>query len=129
MFRRKRINWKIKKECLDLILECARSNYPSEFLGLMRVESSKDTIEEIVILPGTISGESHAMLRLHMMPIDYNLVGTVHSHPSPSAKPSEGDLEFFSKYGRVHIIAAAPFDEKSWKAYDFVGNEVEVEVV
>jgi len=124
------IQWKIKQECLDLILECAKSNYPKEFGGLLRVDSiSKDTIIEVVILPGTISGDSHAIFQLHMLPIDYSIVGTVHSHPSPSPRASEADLWLFQKFGKIHIIAAQPFNEESWKAYDYSGNDLEVVIV
>ena len=123
-------NWKIKKECLSLILECAKSNYPREFGGLLRRDDeSKNTIAEVVLLPGTISGDSHAIFRLHMLPIDFTIVGTVHSHPSLSANPSNADIALFRKYGKIHIIAARPYDESSWKAYDYMGNEVEIEVV
>lgn len=125
-----KIQWKIKKDCLDLILECAKSNYPNEFGGLLRVDSlSKDTIIEVVILPGTISGDSHAIFRLHMLPIDYSIIGTVHSHPSFNAIPSKADLELFSKYGKIHIIAANPYNELSWKSYDYSGNDVKIVVV
>jgi proteasome lid subunit RPN8/RPN11 len=122
--------WKIKKKCLDLIFECAKSNYPNEFGGLLRVdEVEKHTIIELVILPGTISGDSHAIFRLHMMPIDFSIVGSVHSHPSPSARPSDADLQLFRKQGKVHIISASPFDNNSWKAYDFDGEEIDVKIV
>ena len=122
--------WKITKKCLSLILECAKSNYPNEFGGLLRIDpQQKDTITEIVILPGTVSGDSHAIFQLHMMPIDYNIVGTVHSHPSPFPRPSDADLQLFGKFGRIHIIAAKPFTESSWKAYDYNGNSVEMIIV
>ena len=91
--------WKIKRECLELIMECAKSNYPNEFGGLLRVDSeSKDTIIEIMILPGTVFGESHAIFQMHMRPVDFSIVGTVHSHPSPSFHPSNADLALFQKY-------------------------------
>jgi proteasome lid subunit RPN8/RPN11 len=123
-------NWRIKSECLRLILECAKSNYPREFGGLLRRdEKSREIISEIVLLPGTVSGDSHAIFRLHMLPIDFTIVGTVHSHPSLSANPSNADIDLFRKYGKIHIIAARPYDESSWKAYDYIGNEVEVEIV
>jgi len=122
--------WKIKKKCLDLILECAKSSYPKEFGGLLRVDTSdKYTIIELVVLPGTISGDSHAIFQLHMLPIDFSIVGTVHSHPSPVPRPSEADLHLFQKHGRVHIIAAYPFNENSWKAYDYNGEEIEMNIV
>lgn len=124
------ISWKITKKCLNLILEASKSSYPNEFGGLLRVDSiSKDTITEIVILPGTVSGDSHAIFQLHMLPIDFSIVGTIHSHPSPVPRPSEADLHLFEKFGRVHMIVASPFKEDSWKAYDYNGSEIQITVV
>jgi len=121
--------WKIKRKCLDLIFECAKSNFPNEFGGLLRVDDAKDVISEIVIIPGTISGDSHAIFKMHMMPIDFSIVGTVHSHPSPSANPSDADLHLFRKHGRIHIISASPFNNNSWKAYDYKGKEIDMKVI
>ena len=122
--------WKIRHKCLDLIFECAKSNFPNEFGGLLRVDDeAKNVISELVILPGTISGDSHAIFKMHMMPIDFSIVGTVHSHPSPSANPSDADLQLFRKHGRVHIIAAKPFNKSSWKAYDYNGKEIDMKVI
>ena len=122
--------WKITWKCLDLILECSKSNYPNEFGGLLRVNpDNKDVIHEIVILPGTVAGESHAIFQLHMLPIDFSIVGTVHSHPSSSSRPSNADLHLFQKHGKVHIIAAKPYAEDSWKAYNYNGEEIEMSVI
>ena len=124
------INWKIKHKCLDLILECAKSTYPNEFGGLLRADlEKKDTIIELIMLPGTISGETHAIFKLHMLPIDFSIVGTVHSHPSYSACPSGEDLQLFRKHGKVHIIAATPYDTTSWKAYNHKGDELDLKVI
>jgi proteasome lid subunit RPN8/RPN11 len=122
--------WKIRRKCLDLILESSKSTYPNEFGGLLRVdEEKKDTIIELVLLPGTVSGDSHAIFKLHMMPIDFSIVGTVHSHPSPSPRPSGADLQLFRKHGKVHIIAALPFDEDSWRAYNSSGEDINIIVL
>ena len=122
--------WKITRSCLDLILECSKSNYPNEFGGLLRVDpDSKDVINEIVILPGTVAGESHAIFQLHMLPIDFSIVGTVHSHPSYSSHPSNADLHLFQKHGKVHIIIAKPYAEDSWKAYNYSGEEIEMGII
>jgi proteasome lid subunit RPN8/RPN11 len=122
--------WKIKKDCLDIILECAKSEYPKEFGGLLRVDTQlKNMIIEVILLPGTISGGSQALFKLHMLPIDFSIVGTVHSHPSGVPYPSQADLSLFDKYGQIHIIVASPFNEYSWKSYNYMGEEINVEVV
>ncbi|HHH84016.1 MAG TPA: hypothetical protein ENL29_00940 [Thermoplasmatales archaeon] len=119
----------IERSCIDLIKESAKSVHPREFAGMLSVGDDKSIISEVVLLPGTISGDSHAIFRLYMMPIDYSIVGTVHSHPSPFPTPSEADLHLFEKYGRVHIIMAMPYDDSSWRAYNFRGESIELEVV
>jgi len=119
----------IERSCIDLIKESAKSVHPREFAGMLSVGDDKSIISEVVLLPGTISGDSHAIFRLYMMPIDYSIVGTVHSHPSPFPAPSEADLHLFEKYGRVHIIIAMPYDDSSWRAYNFRGESIELEVV
>ena len=124
------IQWKIKRKCLDIILEGAKSIYPKEFGGLLRVDTKeKNTIIEVLLLPGTISGGSQAIFKLHMLPIDFSIVGTVHSHPSGIPIPSHADLELFDRYGRIHIIVASPFNEFSWKAYNYLGNEIDITII
>jgi proteasome lid subunit RPN8/RPN11 len=135
-FRRKTtvsspVSWKITQKCLDLIFESSKSNYPMEFGALLRVDRvEKNMIIEVVLLPGTISGDSHAIFHLHMLPIDYSIVGTVHSHPSSIARPSEADLDLFNHFGKIHlIIGVTSYGDVSWKAYDYAGREAVVEVV
>jgi proteasome lid subunit RPN8/RPN11 len=117
----------IDKEALEFILGASRSSHPKEFVGVLRAIG--DTIKEVLLLPGTISSSRSAVLKLHMMPIDPTACGTVHSHPSPNAAPSGEDLALFAKHGRVHIIAAAPYNEHSWKAYNHRGGEISLEIV
>ena len=97
--------WKITRDCLQLIFECAKDSHPREFGGLLRRDSiTRDTIVELVLLPGTISGDSHAIFQMHMKPVDFSIVGTVHSHPSPSPRPSQADKQLFQKYGKLHTV-------------------------
>ncbi|MBC7219589.1 MAG: Mov34/MPN/PAD-1 family protein [Hadesarchaea archaeon] len=118
---------KIDREVLDFILAVSRSSYPKEFAGVLRAKGG--VIKEVLVLPGTLSSEESAVLRLHMLPIDPSACGTVHSHPSPAASPSGDDLLLFTKFGRIHIITAFPYDEKSWKAYNHRGEEVILKIV
>jgi proteasome lid subunit RPN8/RPN11 len=136
LFQRKRpeaalVQWMIQRRCLDLILESSKSNFPNEFGALLRVDrTAKTTITEVVLLPGTISGNSHAIFKLYMLPIDYSIVGTVHSHPSSISRPSEADLDLFGHFGRIHlIVGVSSIGGTSWRAFDYNGKELQVQVV
>ena len=118
---------RIDRETLDFILGASRSNHPREFAGVLRAVGG--TIKEVLMLPGTLSSGESAVLKLHMMPLDPSACGTVHSHPSSHASPSGEDLALFAKYGRMHIITAFPYHERSWKAYNHRGEEISLEVV
>ncbi len=117
----------IKKRTLRMILEASKSSYPEEFGAFLRAE--KGIINELILLPGTVSGQRHASFKLYMLPIDFTIVGTVHSHPSGACYPSEADLQLFGKYGWVHIIACMPYDRSSWVAFDMTGEPKELKVV
>jgi proteasome lid subunit RPN8/RPN11 len=126
---KKRRIWGIRKETLDLILEVSKESYPKEFAATLIAK--KGIIEEINLLPGTLSGNTSAILRTHMQPPDIMLsvAGIVHSHPSRNFSPSGADLHFFSKFGNTHIIVGMPYDLRSWQAYDARGNIIELKIV
>ncbi|MGQ9586992.1 MAG: Mov34/MPN/PAD-1 family protein [Thermoplasmata archaeon] len=117
----------IKKRTLKMILEASKSSYPEEFGAILRAR--KGVIHELILLPGTIAGERSALFRLHNLPIDFTVVGTVHSHPSGSCRPSGADLDLFRRFGWVHIIVCEPYDRSSWAAYDGRGARKELKLV
>jgi proteasome lid subunit RPN8/RPN11 len=117
----------IRKRTLKMILEAGRSSLPNEFGAILRAEEG--VINQLWLLPGTESGESAALFRLHMLPVDFSVVGTVHSHPGGSYRPSGADIELFRRFGYVHIIACEPFDIRSWACYDGNGERRELEIV
>ena len=117
----------IKKKALQMILESAKSSYPNEFGALLRAEEGE--ISELILLPGTISGNSQAIFQLYMRPIDFSIVGSAHSHPSGNYSPSEADLDFFRRTGSVHVIVGYPYTMKTWAAYNVLGERIELEVL
>ncbi len=119
--------WKIRRNVLKLINESSKSSYPNEFGAFLRAKYK--IIYEIILLPGTVSGGRSVLYNLLMKPIDFSIVGSVHSHPSGFPIPSQADLDMFSKTGDVHIIVAYPFNEQSWKAYNRDGEEIEVKII
>jgi proteasome lid subunit RPN8/RPN11 len=117
----------IRKELLKAINDAATSNYPNEFVAALRAEEG--IIEEMLLLPGTIQGETSGTLQLHMLPIDHSVVGSVHSHPGYSNRPSDADLRFFGHFGMVHIITCLPYDRTSWRAYNLQGETIQLDVI
>ncbi len=118
---------KIRRSCLALGNEAARHSYPQEFACLMRVEG--DTITELVLLPGTIQGDEHAIIGLWNQPVDREVRGSLHSHPDDHPYPSDADFELFSAHGEIHLILSEPYDESSWRAYNHDGRPVTLEIV
>ena len=117
----------IRGELLDLICECSRDQHPYEFAAVLRQEGN--TITELLPPPGGIAGDEHAILPLHMLPVDWSICGVVHSHPIPDNRWSDADLHLFQKFGTTHIICAYPYDRRSWATYNFRGEPVALEVL
>ena len=112
---------------IDGLNESARSCYPNEFLCMVR--QTDGIIDEMVLLPGTVFGDSHSFLSEWMSPIDFSIAGTAHSHPGYSNEASDEDLSLFANMGGIHFITCQPYDRNSWKAYNSKGEEVELEVI
>jgi len=117
----------IDRSLMEMINQAARDSLPNEFVAMLSAEDG--VVQELVLLPGTHQGRDSASLMLTMKPIDFSIVGTVHSHPGPSNRPSKADLEFFRHYGYVHIITCVPFNEHSWRAYDAAGRPLDLPLV
>ena len=121
---------KIKGVSIDFIdgfNESAKSCYPDEFLCMVR--QTDGVVDEMVLLPGTVFGDSHSFLSEWMSPVDFSIAGTAHSHPGYSNEASDEDLSLFANMGGIHFITCQPYDRTSWRAYNSKGEEVELEVI
>lgn len=118
---------RIQGTVLDLALQAARESHPQEFAGLLRLQG--DTITELVLLPGTVQGDAHAIFNLGMKPVDRTINGTLHSHPDPHPYPSDADFELFEHEGAIHLILCQPYGPDDWRAYDHAGIPTFLEVV
>lgn len=117
----------IEEQVLDMLNASASSTFPNEFLCMTRAENG--VIIELMLLPGTISGDSHGIIDVWMAPVDFSISGSAHSHPGYNNEPSEDDLHFFGRWGGVHIITCQPYDMGSWKAYRSNGEELKLKVI
>jgi len=120
----------VDKELLDTILEGARRLHPKETILLLRGRKKRNTVtvSELVVPPFATYGHGFASIPLHMLPMDFSIVGTVHSHPSGSLSPSATDLNHF--FGSVLMIVTFPYkDESSTAVYSSDGHKHSLEIV
>jgi proteasome lid subunit RPN8/RPN11 len=117
----------IRQELLSLLLELGRDSHPNEFVALLRERDG--IIEELNMLPGTITGEDSASLYFDMMPLDTHLAGSAHSHPNGVLRPSNADINFFPRSGRYHLIIGYPYGEPDWRCFTADGNPQDMEVI
>ncbi|MFH1256143.1 MAG: Mov34/MPN/PAD-1 family protein [Candidatus Diapherotrites archaeon] len=118
----------IKKNLLLDLLEAAKNTFPDEFFALLAVKEKNGTIEEFVVVPA-VYGKAHTLFRSDLIPFDKKIVGSMHSHPSPNAFPSEADLQAFRRLGQIHLIVAAPFNLGSIRVFDGKGKRTQLTVV
>jgi proteasome lid subunit RPN8/RPN11 len=99
----------VSAELLDSIFEGAKRLYPKETFLLLRGKKSKNSIRvtDLVVPPLAVYGYGFANLPFHMLPMDFSVVGTAHSHPSGNINPSSVDLNHF--FGRILMIVGFPF--------------------
>jgi proteasome lid subunit RPN8/RPN11 len=122
------MNVSIPGELLDSMLSFAKMQHPREAILLLRGRVGRDeiTLEEHLLPPFASSGRGFAQFPSHMLPIDFSIVGTLHSHPSGSPKASPTDLNHF--YGRIMVIVAHPYTRDRVAVYDKRGETLTLEV-
>jgi proteasome lid subunit RPN8/RPN11 len=119
----------ISDEVLDSIFEGANQLYPKETFLLLRGRKSKNEIRisDLVVPPLAVYGKGFANVPFHMLPMDFSIVGTVHSHPSGNITPSNVDLNHF--FGRVLMIVGFPFSSMDNVAvYNAKGEKLQLQI-
>jgi len=119
----------ITEELLDAILEGARRLYPKEAILLLRGKKQKNSIEisDLLVPPLANYGRGFSILPLYMLPMDFSIVGTAHSHPSGSLMPSHADLNH--SFGLIIMITGSPFrNEQNVAVYNRSGEKLTLQV-
>lgn len=119
----------ISRSVFISIMEYARACHPKEGILLLkgRVGKQRIMVDEVEIPPLAVHGNSFSSFPLHMLPIDFSIVGTAHSHPTGVPRPSVGDLNNY--YGRVMIIVAYPYrSEQNMGLFNNKGDSLRYEL-
>lgn len=126
----KRRSVSVSRSVMESILDYARACHPKEGILLLKGKVGKDRIvvNEVEVPPLSVHGYEFSNFPLHMLPMDFSVVGTAHSHPSGVLRPSIMDLNNF--YGRIMIIAAYPYgSEQNMAIFDSEGNSIKYEII
>ncbi len=120
---------RVDKEVLDSVIYYSKQSYPNEFLAFFDGEIKNKIlyITSLIFVPGETC-ETGAIVHTEMVPINTKYFGSVHSHPGPSASPSDADYMTFSKNGYFHMIVCLPYSYETFRAYDRHGESVEYSV-
>jgi proteasome lid subunit RPN8/RPN11 len=107
----------------------AKKVYPLEFISMLSVsEENLSCLSELVILPAEY-GWDFSELRTDLIPFDPLIVGSVHSHPTSSMRPSSADRLVFARLGKIHLILGHPYGISSFSAYDSNGKKILLPIV
>jgi proteasome lid subunit RPN8/RPN11 len=106
------------------MLGIAREQHPREVIFLLRGKVERETIhiDDSLFPPMAVHGRSFAEFPLHMLPIDFSIIGTAHSHPSGAPTPSITDLNHF--YSRIMIILSYPYTLMQAASYNARGEKI-----
>jgi len=119
----------VVRSVIESVLNHARFVHPKEGILLLkgRVKKDRVLVDEIEVPPLAVHSRNFANFPLHMLPIDFSIVGTAHSHPSGVLRPSIGDLNNF--FGMIMIIAAYPYiSERQMAVFDRDGRTLGYEI-
>jgi len=119
----------VSRSVIESVLSHAKFVHPKEGILLLRgkVEKNRVSVNEVEVPPLAVHSRNFANFPLHMLPIDFCIVGTAHSHPSGVLRPSIGDLNNF--FGRIMIIAAYPYiSERQIAVFDKDGRTLGYEI-
>jgi len=119
----------IPREILTMVLESAKTLHPKETVFLLRGKVARNSvnISELLIPPAATYGRGFSAFPMHMLPMDFSIAGTVHSHPSGDLAPSSEDLN--NSMGKIIIIVAFPYQgEENAAAYNRDGKRLTLQV-
>ncbi len=120
----------LKRQAADGIITFAKTWHPNEAILVLQGKSDRKNrqiiVDSLVVPPFTSNGPFFSGFSMYDLPFDSSYIGTAHSHPGPSNRPSLEDLNHF--FGLVSVIIHHPYEYETIGAYDRNGNSMEIEI-
>lgn len=108
----------VDRGLLAEMLAFAKERHPKEAVMLLRGSANREaiTITDYLFPPFATTNSISASYPIHMLPIDFSIVGSAHSHPSGSLEQSAQDIH--NIYGRISLLMAYPYGLGDVAAYN-----------
>lgn len=117
---------RVDREVLESVIYYSKKAYPNEFLAFFdgQIKDKILYITGLLFVPGETC-ETGAVVHTELIPMNTKYMGSVHSHPGPSASPSDADLMTFSRHGYFHMIVCLPYSLETFKSYNRYGEHLD----
>ena len=115
----------LTKQSADGIITYSKTWHPHEGILILQGKSKKNgeiRIDGLVVPPFASGGPYYSSFPTNELPMDLSYIGTAHSHPGGSNRPSLQDLNNF--FGVVSIIISYPYEYETIGAFDRNGNSI-----
>jgi proteasome lid subunit RPN8/RPN11 len=115
----------LTRQTADGIITYSKTWHPHEGILILQGKSNKIgeiRVNGLVVPPFASSGPYYSGFPTNELPMDLSYIGTAHSHPGSSNRPSLQDLNDF--FGVISIIISYPYEYNTIAAYDRNGNNV-----
>jgi len=119
----------MRKKLLEFVFESARRLHPKETILLLRGKTDKNMIRilEVLIPPLATYGRGFSAFPAYMLPIDFSIIGTAHSHPTGNLRPSVEDQNH--AVGKIMLIVAFPYrGQENTTAYNREGKKLTLKI-
>src|SRR5438105_1838631 len=120
---------RMTNQVADGIITYSKSWHPNEGILILKGSSKKQQIiiEGLVVPPFSTHGPYYSGFPTYDLPFDLSYVGTAHSHPGGSNRPSLEDLNNY--FGVVSIIINYPYEYNTIGAFDRNGTPMDLEIL
>ncbi len=115
----------ITKNVIDGLISYSKMHHPYEAILILEGSRKKGEIyiNNLVIPPFSVHGPFFSGFPINELPFDLKYIGTAHSHPNGTSRPSIEDLNHF--YGLISIIISYPYGEPDIHAFNSGGREID----
>ena len=118
----------VGRELLGEMLMFAKDRHPKEAILMLRGSVKKESIiiTDYLFPPYATTNSVSASYPIYMLPIDFSIVGTAHSHPSGSLELSAQDMN--NIYGRISLLLSFPYELGDVAAYNKQAERLVVKI-